>query len=40
VQAIAQIKLKCDSESIVTASEQFLTKTPSDIEALIRLMME
>ena len=32
--------MKSDPESILTASEQFLTKLPSDREALIRLVME
>jgi flotillin len=40
VEAVAQIKVKSDPESILTASEQFLTKLPSDREALIRLVME
>jgi len=40
VEAVAQIKVKSDPESIMTASEQFLTKTPPDREALIRLVME
>jgi len=40
VEAVAQIKVKSDPESILTASEQFLTKTPRDREALIRLVME
>jgi flotillin len=40
VEAVAQIKVKSDPESIMTASEQFLTKPPSDREALIRLVME
>jgi flotillin len=40
VEAVAQIKVKSDPESILTASEQFLTKSPSDREALIRLVME
>ena len=40
VEAVAQIKVKSDPESILTASEQFLTKTPQDREALIRLVME
>src|SRR6204780_5731901 len=40
VEAVAQIKVKSDPESILTASEQFLTKTPPDREALIRLVME
>src|SRR5215475_3270397 len=40
VEAVAQIKVKSDPESILTASEQFLSKTPLDREALIRLVME
>jgi flotillin len=40
VEAVAQIKVKSDPESILTAAEQFLTKPPSDREALIRLVME
>jgi flotillin len=40
VEAVAQIKVKSDPESILTASEQFLTKLPQDREALIRLVME
>jgi flotillin len=40
VEAVAQIKVKSDPESILTASEQFLTKTPDEREALIRLVME
>src|SRR5437870_3215390 len=40
VEAVAQIKVKSDLESIHTASEQFLTKTPDQREALIRLVME
>src|ERR1700723_4633540 len=40
VEAVAQIKVKSDPESIMTASEQFLTKPPEDREALIRLVME
>jgi flotillin len=40
VEAVAQIKVKSDPESILTASEQFLTKPPQDREALIRLVME
>jgi flotillin len=40
VEAVAQIKVKSDQESIMTASEQFLTKAPPDREALIRLVME
>jgi flotillin len=40
VEAVAQIKVKSDPESIQTAAEQFLTKTDSDREGLIRLVME
>ncbi len=40
VEAVAQIKVKSDPESIRTASEQFLTKTDSAREGLIRLVME
>jgi flotillin len=40
VEAVAQIKVKSDPESIQTASEQFLTKGPSEREGLIRLVME
>ena len=40
VEAVAQIKVKSDPESILTASEQFLTKTPDQREGLIRLVME
>ena len=40
VEAVAQIKVKSDPESVLTASEQFLTKAPQDRGALIRLVME
>src|SRR5256886_9427071 len=40
VEAVAQIKVKSDTESILTASEQFPTKTPQEREGLIRLVME
>src|ERR1700736_4036224 len=40
VEAVAQIKVKSDPESIRTAAEQFLTKTPDQRESLIRLVME
>src|ERR1700730_1745264 len=40
VEAVAQIKAKSDLESIQTAAEQFLTKTPDQRESLIRLVME
>ena len=40
VEAVAQIKVKSDPESIRTAAEQFLNKTPVQREGLIRLVME
>jgi len=40
VEAVAQIKVKSDPESILTAAEQFLTKSPNEREGLIRLVME
>src|SRR6266852_1951479 len=40
VEAVAQIKVKSDPESIRTAAEQFLTKRPEQREGLIRLVME
>ncbi|MGA7523349.1 MAG: SPFH domain-containing protein [Acidobacteriaceae bacterium] len=40
VEAVAQIKVRSDQESILTAAEQFLTKTPPQREGLIRLVME
>lgn len=40
VEAVAQIKVKSDPESIQTAAEQFLTKTSQEREGLIRLVME
>jgi flotillin len=40
VEAVAQIKVKSDFESIQTAAEQFLTKELSAREGLIRLVME
>src|SRR5579871_171278 len=40
VEAVAQIKVKSDDESIRTAAEQFLTKTDNEREGLIRLVME
>src|SRR5262245_63673974 len=36
VEAVAQIKVKSDPESIITASEQFLTKTDAQREGVIR----
>ncbi len=40
VEAVAQIKVKSDPESVQTAAEQFLTKEPAQREGLIRLVME
>ncbi len=40
VEAVAQIKVKSDQESILTAAEPFLTKAPAEREGLIRLVME
>jgi flotillin len=40
VEAVAQIKVKSDPESILTAAEQFLTKAPQEREGLIRLVLE
>jgi flotillin len=40
VEAVAQLKVKSDVESIKTAAEQFLTKPPEQREGLIRLVME
>ncbi len=40
VEAVAQIKVKSDPESIKTAAEQFLSKTEQEREGLIRLVME
>jgi len=40
VEAVAQIKVKSDQESILTASEQFLTKSDQEREGLIKLVME
>jgi len=40
VEAVAQIKVKSDPESIQTAAEQFLTKTDAARQDLIRLVME
>src|SRR5438045_7771069 len=40
VEAVAQIKVKSDLESIHTAAEQFLTKEPAAREGLIRLVMK
>ncbi len=40
VEAVTQIKVRSDTESIKTAAEQFLSKTQEDRENLIRLVME
>jgi flotillin len=40
VEAVSQLKVKSDKESILTAAEQFLTKRPDEREGLIRLVME
>ncbi len=40
VEAVAQIKVKSDPESVITAAEQFLTKSDVQREGLIRLVME
>src|ERR1700694_2918958 len=39
VEAVTQIKVRSDKESILTAAEQFLSKTQEDRENLIRLEM-
>src|SRR5438093_8702800 len=40
VEAVAQIKVRSDPESVQTAAEQFLNKDPAEREGLIRLVME
>jgi flotillin len=40
VEAVAQIKVRSDPESVITAAEQFLTKDAEHREGLIRLVME
>lgn len=40
VEAVAQIKVRSDPVSILTAAEQFLNKEPARREELIRLVME
>ena len=40
VEAVTQIKVRSDEESITTAAEQFLSKSQQDRENLIRLVME
>ncbi len=40
VEAVTQLKVRSDKDSIMTAAEQFLSKTDEDREGLIRLVME
>src|SRR5579863_4087286 len=40
VEAVTQLKVRSDRESILTAAEQFLSKDAEDREGLIRLVME
>ena len=40
VEAVTQIKVRSDEQSIRTAAEQFLSKQQDDRENLIRLVME
>src|SRR3989441_7542464 len=40
VEAVTQIKVRSDEESIKTAAEQFLSKRQEERESLIRLVME
>ena len=40
VEAVTQIKVRSDEESVKTAAEQFLSKTQQQREGLIRLVME
>src|SRR5690349_10697233 len=40
IEAVAQIKVKSDKESILTSAEQFLSKEQGQREGLIRLVME
>ncbi|HEY1350870.1 MAG TPA: SPFH domain-containing protein [Ktedonobacteraceae bacterium] len=40
VEAVTQIKVRSDAESVKTAAEQFLSKSQADRESLIRLVME
>lgn len=40
VEAVTQIKVKSDPESIRTAAEQFLNKDPIEREGLLKLVME
>ncbi|HEY7349385.1 MAG TPA: SPFH domain-containing protein [Ktedonobacterales bacterium] len=40
VEAVTQLKVKSDQESIITAAEQFLSKSWDERQAVIRLVME
>ncbi len=40
VEAVTQLKVKSDKDSIITAAEQFLSKSWEERQALIRLVME
>ncbi|MET0340041.1 MAG: SPFH domain-containing protein [Polyangiales bacterium] len=40
VEAVTQIKVRSDPTAIRTASEQLLTKSAADVQALIRLVLE
>ncbi len=40
VEAVTQLKVKSDQESILTAAEQFLSRSWEDRQAVIRLVME
>src|SRR5262245_22721482 len=40
IEAVAQIKVRSDPESILTAAEQFLSKPPPEREGMLRLVME
>src|SRR5258708_964475 len=40
VEAVTQIKVRSDDESVKTAAEQFLSKSQQESESLIRLVME
>src|SRR5260221_10140911 len=40
VEAVTQIKVHSDDESVKTAAEQFLSKSQQEREGLIRLVME
>jgi flotillin len=40
VEAVAQIKVRSDPDSILTAAEQFLSRTPEMVEDQLRLVME